>query len=283
MQLTAENYYSKEADMEYISFSQYKSFCGTSATHGCEARALAESRHEIQHRTSLSMMIGSFVDAYFSGEFEKFIFDHHKEVIAQSGKNKDNLKVAYQKAVLMINRARKDPLFMEYMQGEKQKIYVGEIGGVMFKCRMDVTHPERTVDLKTCKTLDTFNGRVLVRSIEGEWVPFLYGHGYDIQAAIYQEIRYQNEGGKKLPFYDNCISKDTDPMDGSFHPMVATIEIPQSVMDERLKEVEQNAAKIKMIKDGEMEPIHCKHCSYCHDVLPNDHIWTMDEFYLVED
>lgn len=282
MDLTADNYYSKEADMEYISYSQYKCFCGTATDNGCEARALAEAKHEIQHKTSLSMMIGAFVDAYFSGEFEKFIFEHHKEVIAQSGKNKDNLKVAYQKAVQMINRARKDPLFMEFMKGDLQKIYIGEIGGVMFKCRMDVVHPDRTVDLKTCRTLDTLNGRVLVKSIEGDWVPFLYGLGYDIQAAIYQEVRYQNEG-RKLPFYDNCISKDTDPIDGSFHPIVATIEIPQSIMDDRLKEVEQNAKKIKMIKDGEIEPIYCKHCSYCHDVLPNDHIWTMDEFYVLED
>ena len=283
MDLTADNYYGKEADMEYLSVSQYRVFQGTPTRHGCEARGLAEAKHEIPHKTSMAMMIGSFVDAYFSDEFEQYIKEHHKEVIAQSGKNKDNLKVAYQNAVVMINRARKDPLWMEYAQGEKQKILVGEIGGVMWKIRMDVFHPDRTVDIKTCRTLDTFKKGVLERSIEGEWIPFIYGLNYDLQAAVYQEVRAQNECGVKKPFYLNCISKDTDPLDNSFHPMVATVEIPQNVMDDRLREVEQHAKKLKMIKDGEIEPIYCRHCSYCHDVLPNDHIWTMDEFYMLED
>ena len=261
--------------MEYCSFSQYKTFCGTSCFEGCEARGLAEAKHEIEHKVSLSMMIGSFCDAYFTDDFKKFINEHYKEVIAQ---------FAYQNAVKMINRARQDPIFMEYMQGEKQTIYTCEIGGVMFKCKFDVKHPERTVDLKTCRSLDTFHGKgVLMRSIEGDWIPFIYGAGYDIQAAIYQEARYQNEGGIRFPHFINAISKDTDPLDGSFHPMCATIAIPQNIIDERLKEVEQNAPRIKMLKDGEIDPVYCKHCSYCHDVLPNDHIWTMDEFYILED
>lgn len=280
LRLTSRNYYGKHADMEYCSFSQYKTFIGTDTEEGCEARGLAEARHEIEHRTSISMMIGSFVDAYFSGEFEKFIDQHYDEVIARSGKNKDNLKIAYQKAVTMINRARRDPLFMEFMEGKKQKIYICEIGGVLFKCRMDVVHPERTVDLKTCRTLNVYNGKgILVRNLRGELVPFIYAHGYDIQAAIYQEARYQNEGGVRLPHYINAISKDTDPLDGSFHPMVKTIQIPQHVIDDRLKEVEQNAPRIQAIKRGEIEPINCGHCSYCNDTLPNDHVMTMDEFY----
>ena len=41
MILTAENYFSKEADREYLSVSQYKKFMGTLGRVGCEAEALA--------------------------------------------------------------------------------------------------------------------------------------------------------------------------------------------------------------------------------------------------
>lgn len=41
MNLTAENYFSKEADREYLSVSQYKKFMGTLGRVGCEAEALA--------------------------------------------------------------------------------------------------------------------------------------------------------------------------------------------------------------------------------------------------
>lgn len=279
--MDSRTYYSKEADMEFLSATQYKTFCGTRCRAGCEARGLAEARHELPKRESVAMMMGSYVDAFFSGkeEFAEFLHEHYGEVFMQSESNRGKVKKAFLRANDMINRARRDPLWMEFAQGEKQRIYVGEIGGVMFKCRMDVVHPDRTVDIKTCRTLDTYKRGAMARTAEGDWVPFFYDLGYDIQAAIYQEVRAQNEGGVKKPFYLNCISKDRDPMDGSFHPMVATIEIPQSEMDERLKDVEIRARKIRAIKTGEIEPIPCRHCTYCHDTLPNDHVWSVDEFY----
>lgn len=284
-EVTPENYYSKEADMAYLSVSQYKTFCGTRTRVGCEARGLAEAKREIERKANEAMLVGSYVDAYFSGqdEFAAFLQEHQDDVFLKTGKNKGGIKALFVEANEMINRARRDPLWMEFSKGDTQAIYIGEIGGVLFKCKMDVVHPERTVDIKTCRTLDTFGRGILTRTVEGEWVPFIYDLGYDIQAAVYQEIRAQNDGGVKKPFYLNCISKDKDPMDGSFHPMVATIEIPQMVMDECLKEVERNAGRIKAIKDGEMEPIYCRHCSYCHDTLPNDHVWSVDEFYSVDE
>ena len=42
MILTQENYYSKEANEEYLSVSQYKDFCGSVGRLGCEEQALAK-------------------------------------------------------------------------------------------------------------------------------------------------------------------------------------------------------------------------------------------------
>ena len=40
--LTSENYYSQEANKEYLSVSQYKQFVGTYGRRGCEFTALEE-------------------------------------------------------------------------------------------------------------------------------------------------------------------------------------------------------------------------------------------------
>ena len=41
MILTEDNYYSAEANMEYMSVSQFKDFAGTYGKVGCEASAMA--------------------------------------------------------------------------------------------------------------------------------------------------------------------------------------------------------------------------------------------------
>lgn len=42
MLLTSENYYSREANEEYLSVSQYKDFMGTYGKPGCEEYALSK-------------------------------------------------------------------------------------------------------------------------------------------------------------------------------------------------------------------------------------------------
>ena len=55
MFLTEANYYSKEANQEYLSVSQYKDFCGTMKQRGCEAKAMAKLRGEwVEEMTALS-------------------------------------------------------------------------------------------------------------------------------------------------------------------------------------------------------------------------------------
>mgnify|MGYP003225856121 CR=1 FL=1 len=59
MILTQENYYSKEANQEYLSVSQYKDFCGTIGRVGCEEQALAKLNGdwEMEKTTALWILI----------------------------------------------------------------------------------------------------------------------------------------------------------------------------------------------------------------------------------
>jgi site-specific DNA-cytosine methylase len=70
LKLTDANYYSPEANWAYMSTSQFKSF------RKCEAAALAELRGEWNRPSSTALLVGSYVDAYFSGEMEQFKAAH---------------------------------------------------------------------------------------------------------------------------------------------------------------------------------------------------------------
>ncbi len=104
MQLTLDNYFSKEANKEYMSVSQYKAF------KKCPAAALAEINGEYERKKTDALLIGSFVDAYFSGEEAQFALEHPEMFNSRTG----TLKAPFQKAYDVIERMKQDPVFMEY-------------------------------------------------------------------------------------------------------------------------------------------------------------------------
>lgn len=57
LKLTPENYYTKEANMQYVSVSQYKEFNGTTGKMGCEAYAMAKLRGEVEEVTTTALMV----------------------------------------------------------------------------------------------------------------------------------------------------------------------------------------------------------------------------------
>lgn len=59
--LTAENYYSREANEAYYSASQIKQFME------CPACAMAEIRGEHERKKTASLLVGGYIDAYFAG------------------------------------------------------------------------------------------------------------------------------------------------------------------------------------------------------------------------
>ena len=67
MVLTAENYYSQEANEEYMSVSQFKDFCGTYGKMPCEFTAMEKLKGRWEEPKSKALMVGSYVDSYFEG------------------------------------------------------------------------------------------------------------------------------------------------------------------------------------------------------------------------
>jgi hypothetical protein len=81
--------------------------------------------------------------------------------------------------------------------------------------------------------------------------------GYDIQAACYQEIVFQNIG-KRLPFIFDVATKEKPAH-------LAVGEISQWNMDAALETVRAKIKRYQAIKNGEIEPERCEDygCDYC--------------------
>ena len=251
MILTPENYYSGEANWAYFSTSQIKTFSD------CPARAMAELRGDYVRPESSALLIGSYVDAYFEGTLGKFMMEH-PEVFKRDG----NLKAEFQHANAMIERAEADPVFMEYMQGDKQVIRTGEIDGYPFKIKIDVLHPERITDLKTAK-----NFSPVYKPGEGR-MSFIEAYGYTLQGGIYQAIEGQNK-----PFYIAAVTKEE-------MPDIAVIHVGQEYMDAEMKLLKQNLPFYDAVKQGVIEPPRCEHCAWCKATRKLTAPISIDEFEL---
>ena len=244
--LTADNYYTLDADREYCSSSQIKQF------KQCEARTIATLNGEWEDEKTDALLFGSIVDALWEndGNLDEYAQDH-PELFSSRGATKGQLLAKFQKAVGCYERTKRDELFSQFMSGEKQHIFTGEIEGVPFKAKLDSYHPGRCiVDLKTTKSIT-----------EPFYVPdtghvsFVEKFDYFIQLAIYQELVYQNTG-ERLPCFIAAVSKEDTPD-------IEVIYIDDEKLKEALQEVKQTIPSIGMLKSGEVEPIRCGHCAYC--------------------
>ena len=252
IKLSADNYYSTEANQQYMSVSQYKDFAGTYGIKGCEACAMAKMNGEYVEEPNTAMMIGSYIDAYFEGTLYEWI-DKHPEVFTQASlkKGSPELRSEYKKANNIINRCERDSLFMKYLSGEKQVIMTGELFGAEWKVKLDSYITDKAiVDLKCMASITKVNW---VKDIG--YLDFVRYWGYDIQGAIYQKIVEINTG-KHLPFYIAVCSKEDEPD-------IELIHVTDNFLTDALYMVETHIQRILHLKAKDIEPDRCEVCNYC--------------------
>jgi len=258
--LTADNYYSQEADERYMSVHQYLDFAGHMGIRGCESRAMATLRREYEKEKTTAMLVGSYVDSYFEGTLDKFKAEN-PSIYTQKG----DLKADYKRAKKMIARAEKDKKFMAYMSGDKQVIKTGYLFGCEWKIKMDSYIPDKAiVDLKTTADLHK------------AWKVQDYGYvncaeywGYTLQMAVYQKIVEINTG-KKLPCILAFITKEDSPE-------IKLCYIDQMTLDHSLNEIEMNMGDVLAVKSGEVEPIPCGKCDHCKATQPIEEVINIAE------
>ena len=243
MELTSSNYFSPEAAMDYWSVSQFKAF------DQCEAAGLAMARGEYEREQTTALLVGSYVDARFTGDkgaLGRFALEH-PEIFKKDG----SLKAEFRQAETMIEAVKAQPLMMDYLTGENQVIMSAELFDVPWKIKIDVHGGNRIVDLKTVRDFEPLYKEGFGRL---NWIEYW---GYDIQGAVYQRIEQLYSGRTEpLPFYIVAVTKEKVPD-------VAVIQIPQYVLDTALKVVEAKIDRFDLVKHGEIEPERCEVCDYC--------------------
>lgn len=256
MNLTASNYHTREMNERFMSVSQFKRFSA------CPASALAELRGDILREKSTSLLVGAYVDAYFEGSLEQFRAEN-PEIFKRDG----TLKADYVQAEAIIRRIERDPLFMNYLTGEKQVIMTGTINGVEIKIKVDVLATDRIVDLKIMKDFGS------VYDAEKGRLPWFEAWGYDVQGAVYQEIVYQNTGAR-LPFYLAVATKEKEPD-------IDVLNIGQKYLDYALESFTADVPVYDAIKKGVIAPERCEKCDYCKNTKVLTEPTEADTYYFM--
>ena len=256
MKLTQRNYFSKKANLEYMSVSQWKAF------ERCQHSALAEIKGKYKREESTALLVGSYVDSYFEGTLANFI-KAHPEIYTKGG----TLRADFTQAEAIIQRIMKDRLFMEYLSGEKQVIMTGEICGVPIKIKIDSLLPDKIVDLKVMKDFESSY------HAEKGVLPWFEAWGYDLQGAVYQEIVRQNTG-KTLPFYLAAATKEkvTD---------IDIVHMNPKSLEYALEKFKGSVELFDAIKKGIIPPERCEKCEYCKNTKVLTEPTDSEEFYLL--
>lgn len=255
LKLNNENYFSAEAQKQYMSVSQFKSFSR------CEAAAFAELTGDYTREETIPLLVGSYVDACFEGSIDKFISEH-PYIFKRDG----TLKSEYIQADKIVNRIRADKMMSDFLDGEKQVIMTGEINDVPIKIKIDAYHPDKMiVDLK------------VMRDFQPIYVPeqgrlsWIEAWRYDLQGAVYQEIVRQNTG-KQLPFYLVAATKEKEPDIGIF-------QVSQELLDFELEHFKEEVVTFEYIKQGIISPSRCNKCDYCKATKQITEIIKMEDLY----
>lgn len=265
MELKSENYYSQEANKEYLSCSQIKDFIR------CESYALAKINGEWEDEPSKAMALSSYIDAIISDEETEFLNSESEKVkngetsfiVLKSGK----LSADAQAMAEIVKQAENDEMFIKYLKGEHQVIMTGNFDGIPIKAKLDSYFPNKViVDLKAMKDFD-----LIWDEKDRTRKNFVDMYDYILQAALYQEMVRQNTG-KQLPFIIAAMTKEKISER-------ALLNIPQEKMDERLEEIKPYLTRIQDIKLGKIEPQSCGKCDYCKSLAKVHNIYNYNEYF----
>lgn len=254
MQLNKSDYYSREANLHYMSVSQFKSF--VPAYGGCEAAAMAELFGEYERPKKEAFIEGHFVHAWNEGTLDEFKANN-PDLYSSRGATAGQLKSNFQHCNKMIEVLENDPLVMKALGGQKEVIMTAELFGIPWKIMVDSYQPNVGIfaDLKALK------------EIEGKWwnkeaqayENFIDHYGYNLQMAIYAEVEKRATGRDKWLLPHMVVVTKQDPPDHEI------IYFDYDAIENGLRIVSNHIERVKAVKNGQAEPMRCEKCEYCRE------------------
>lgn len=260
MELTRDNYYTPEADWEYMSCSQYQAFCE------CEAAAMAKLEGRWKPEEPEALIVGNYFHSFMESKkaHEQFCVEHFDRIFKTKVDKKTGETLitgkyaAYDVADSMIATVMKNDLCKRFydMPGNIEEIMVGEIFGVPWRIRMDKHFPDKNIilDWKTSANIRELKYNPMTREKE----TFVEFRGYLMRAAVYSEIVKQAEHRINDPQFIIVAVSKQDPPDLS----VLSLNHRQR-WDMELDEIRRRLPHIMRVKTGQEQAKRCGVCEYC--------------------
>lgn len=264
MKLTRDNYYTPEADWEYMSCSQYQGFLE------CEAKQMAKLEGRWKGKDSEAFLVGNYFHSYMeSPEAHEQFCQEHFDSIFKTKTSKDKVTglavtqvtgkyAPYIKADDMLDRCFRDPLVRKFYEwdGEVEAILTGALFGTPWRIRMDKYFPDKNIilDWKTTQNIRELKYNPLTKERE----TFVEMHGYLMRAAVYSEIAKQNRGTEVDPqFIIVAVSKQD-------FPDLAVLSLNhRQRWDWELEQIKRNIYRIQEVKAYRQAARRCGECDYC--------------------
>lgn len=259
-QLTDDNYYSREADIHYMSCSQFQAF------EKCEAAEIAKLRGIwMPEKQSDALFQGQYFHSYFEGPeaFQQFCDQNFDKIFKTKTTKMRGTEIVgkyapFEKLDEMIETVKNDPLAAQILSwpGENEKPMIGEVGGIMWRMKMDkyCSSGRRIIDYKTSANLkETF-----YNPISKTRQTFVEEFGYLMRAAVYGEIERQNAGADSFPTFIILGVSKQDPPDKDVFLLN-----DEARWNLELETVKAKIPHIQRLKNGEENPRRCGECEYC--------------------
>ena len=251
MNLNHDNYYTPKADRLYMSNSQYKAWMD------CPARQTAKMLGKWYEDEPMAFLIGKYVDtALLTPDLlNGFVERNHMSLFTTRG---DKPRAETMLADGMIDRCKRDELFMGALDGDHQELVTWEMFGIKWRALFDAVDYKRgtLVDLKTVKDFEpVWCDKTRAR------LPFYERYGYWTQLAIYREAYKSKAGEYPKVTAIAAVSKHKFPR----------LKVIQFDNDERfrheLEQIETNLPDIlKWRKALSLDDApKCGKCDYCAD------------------
>lgn len=260
MQLNRDNYYTRKADQEYMSCSQYQDFLK------CEAAAMAKLQGRYMPSPSEALIVGNYFHSKMESEeaHQEFCREHFEDIFKTKIDKKSGeivitgKKAPYETADKMLATCFSDPLIklLIDMPGENEVIMTGFLFGCDWKVRLDKYSRDKRliIDWKTCADIN----KTEYNPTLGERESFVEALGYLMRAAVYSEIEKQNTGSAEDPNFVIVAVSKQDPPDKD-----ALLLNHRQRYDYELEQVKKKMARILSVKMGREKPRRCGACEYC--------------------
>lgn len=249
MILNQDNYFSKEADIEYMSVSQFKLF------NECEAKALATIQGQEDAISKDAFLEGQLFEELVAGDAKLFMAQH-PELISTRGATSGQLKSAYSKVLIAAEKFNSQQFFRNIIEKcEKQTILTGEICDIKVKCKLDL-FDKKTNSIYDIKCMKDFKENW--DKSEKCYKPWYYTYNYVLQLAVYREIVRQNFGEPEEIGLIAATKEDIPDIDAK--------SFSSDLLDLELEKFKNNIVRYNDIKQGKINPNYCGCCDYCKKI-----------------